>query len=428
MIDYKKFWNIERSAFTGNGQLGELFLTPLLKSQLDKVVALAAQPKSIVAVTGQPGAGKSAVASWLYRTLDYESYEVLLALPTLTSLETGWLVEKLCHLMCGAEAAVQPVKNQFRMVAKAMDQLIDEDRTLIVIIDQAERVLNSEVLDELLDLFAVQALAGNCLSFVLLGGDELISALDENSQLSSIVAARVGLQPLADSEVGSYVDFKLRSVEISPSPFPQDAIATIAKVAKGSPNTINRICENCLLECATANVRQVNDLIVMQACRSVLPSTTSSPGKEAVPRRGRLSPTKEEVVREELPMAHVTHTHTIHDDQTSSGVQNRTELKDAEIGRSAPDNADQSLGWVPPDEIIESDQVVPGNFSLESTAREARAEVQITEVRDQRHAPPGKDDQARDKVEKQKPVANISSLFRSSDRKSTPQTSKNSGK
>jgi type II secretory pathway predicted ATPase ExeA len=343
MADYQKFWEITGPVFVGRPDPRQIFLHNSLKPQIEKLLEIIRQPKSIVVVHGEPGTGKTVLASWLHSHIEYKTHEVLLLLPTGPDIESGWLIGKVCQFMCGAVGAKQPIKKQFRLTSIAMDQLIEEGRTLVVIIDNAEKLLNTPNIEELIDLFAIQALSGHCLSIILVGDSALPMGLANHDKIAGMISLFMEMPPLLEADLSKYIAFHSKNSGLNRSPFTASALAAIAAVSRGNPAIINRIAENCLIECANAHESFVNDLIVLQACRNVLPKLLDTKKMASGKIAGIDIPTPRESVGQPPQAPRM--------EQTAPPPQQRTstDRKDSKISEDRPPPVNQNkIMIIPP--------------------------------------------------------------------------------
>ena len=106
------------------------------------------------------------------------------------------------------------------------------------------------------------------MQILLVGQTELDDLLEQERlrQLKQRVAIRLRLQPLADSEVAAFIQYRWKQAGgAGPTPFTDEALHEIAHKTRGYPRVINAVCDNSLLLAFAANSRQVELGHVRQA-------------------------------------------------------------------------------------------------------------------------------------------------------------------
>lgn len=380
--DDPKFWQLKDSLFAQSLDGNSIFHWPQLKTELDLLSAITAQAKTLTVVYGEPGSGTSTIAKWLHRNLPYSSHESLLLLPTEATIKRGWLIHHLCKFMCGDAYLGQSSKETLRRTSIALDQLIDEKRLLVVIIDNAEKLVNSTCCAELIDLFAAQAISGACLSFVLLGNKQLHSELMVNSELGALLSYKTQLPRLPEAETSGFLQFFLKTASIDSSPFTPSAVKTLAMISQGNPGIITRVADASLRECTVRRERFIDSDAVVNAARSIIPDLRiTSQIKEQPPRATAESTStkiedpapqdqlsinqKEEIFREKnTELAWLT--------ANDTSNNNSADVADASIlahGHSAqPQHTKQSEDILTPEHAISGNVAVrPNNHNKDKT-------------------------------------------------------------
>ena len=104
------------------------------------------------------------------------------------------------------------------------------------------------------------------------------------------------LQHLSPEQTERYIVHRLRvagnAADAAGVRFTAGAVAQIHKFAGGAPRQINLVCDNCLLLGSVGEVRnEINDSIVRQVVRDMLPGFSSATPSEPVIVAGRSKPT-----------------------------------------------------------------------------------------------------------------------------------------
>jgi hypothetical protein len=146
-------------------------------------------------------------------------------------------------------------------------------------VDDAQR-LSYEVLEEIRLLTKCETDKEKLLHIVLAGQDELGELLDrrELRQLKQLIATRLTVEPLSESDVFRYIVHRWRKATERPAPFGPEVTSLIAALSGGIPRVINALCDNCLLLAFAEGDTQVRREYVLDAARR-LHLSDSSAGK-----------------------------------------------------------------------------------------------------------------------------------------------------
>ena len=115
------------------------------------------------------------------------------------------------------------------------------------------------------------------LQIVLVGQPELDAKLQlpELRQLRQRVAVHFHVQPLGRDDVERYIDHRLNkafshTIGSKRLSFTDQAIDSIFHFSKGSPRTINIICDRALLAGFVAETYSINDEIIQNCVKEIL--------------------------------------------------------------------------------------------------------------------------------------------------------------
>src|SRR3989442_290995 len=213
--------------------------------------------KGFIVVTGDVGTGKTTLLRKLMRNLEATDHSVLIFNTHLSFLE---LLQLILHDL-GLPA--NRGKNKLAMIQELNQYLVEQlknKHTVSLLIDEAQN-LTHEVLEGLRLLSNLETDKEKLLQIVLMGQPELERKLDRRSlrQLKQRIAVHCQLAPLNGSEVGPYIDLRLRAAGYEgEDPFDSDAVGQIVLYSRGVPRLINIICDNALLNAYATSQKRVS--------------------------------------------------------------------------------------------------------------------------------------------------------------------------
>ena len=201
--------------------------------------------KGFIVITGEVGTGKTTLLRKLLHNLADTVHSVFVFNSCLSFPE----LLQLTLLDLGLTSKDQ---SKVAMLLELNDYLIkqlNQGHTVTMLIDEAQN-LSDDVLENLRLLSNLETDQEKLIQMVLMGQPELQTKLAQPHlrQLKQRVALHCRLSPLADNEVGPYIDSRLMAAGYEGKDlFHPDAVARIAYYSKGIPRVMNIICDNALL-------------------------------------------------------------------------------------------------------------------------------------------------------------------------------------
>ena len=201
----------------------------------------------LVVLIGEPGTGKTTVLRRVVRDVEGAGGRVLWCS---VAEELDAMMASLVRQLGGADATPPPSMRETFLAA--LSAHAHEHAATVIAIDEAQSHGRAEI-GGLLELAEAAAAAGTRLVILLVGQPEL------DVKLASLAGRRSGppyalrlvLSPLAASEVGPYVAYRLRrnppSAAAQPDAvFQPEAVERVAAYAEGIPRVINQLCDAAL--------------------------------------------------------------------------------------------------------------------------------------------------------------------------------------
>ena len=224
------------------------------------------QKYPLITLKGLSGTGKTSLVRWLYDNLDEDHFEVFLTGLTTKEIKTGWLLDRL-----GKFLGVRNPKSFHEALLAKLQELVGEERHLVVIIDGAEKIQNEEACEEIETLLSMQTLSGACLSFFLVGSDDVLSTLIKHNQaLDQYHALNVELKSLNSIEWLYYIRTRLEQAERDPDLFSKDCAELIFEISHGNLRKANILAENSLIEMQISGSESVESRHVLSAAEAAM--------------------------------------------------------------------------------------------------------------------------------------------------------------
>lgn len=238
-------WGLVRAPFSLHEKNPELFPMPGCREafvQLDQCAAL----RSVMLLSGAPGAGKSTlIKTWMHKLEAKRYLPLLITQSTLTA--TGVLDMVLSGL--GQRPRARRAAN-LRTLEEHLSKL--QPVTLVLLLDDAQNYPAS-ALEEVRLLLGLGGGLRAAFTLVLLGDEYLLGSLRLSVQRALL--SRIGfsfvLRPLSREEIAPYLAWHFRQAGLHAQDiFEPAAIDLLAEASEGNPRTLNLLAQASWLTAA----------------------------------------------------------------------------------------------------------------------------------------------------------------------------------
>lgn len=223
--------------------------------------------KGFTLLTGDAGTGKTTLISRLLTSLP-ERVKVFVILNPV--LQPDEFLEYMM-LQMGIKEIPASKAQRLTMLQNSLQETDRNGEIPVLIIDEAHK-LRIEVLEEIRLLGNFETPNKKLLQIILAGQSELCDLLNDTNlrQLKQRIAVRLSIQPLAATQVAEYIAYRWHmSGARDVHPFLPDALAAIARYAKGIPRVVNAICDNALVLTVAEGKTAVDESMIVAVCRDL---------------------------------------------------------------------------------------------------------------------------------------------------------------
>jgi general secretion pathway protein A len=233
--------------------------------------------KGFIAITGEVGTGKTTLLRKLMRNLDSSIHTVFI-------FNTDVTFHELLRLILRDLGLPTQGKDRLTMIDEINAYSIEQVKMghlVCLLIDEVQN-LSNESLEGLRLLSNLETDKEKLLQIVLIGQPEFKARLDQPDlrQLKQRIAIHCEIVPLKDAEVGSYIDFRLRTAGYEGQDlFDREAVQKIAFYSIGIPRLINVICDNALLITYAASRKMVCAHDISEVARDLRLELSAEPAK-----------------------------------------------------------------------------------------------------------------------------------------------------
>ena len=260
---YTKFFGFKESPFNPSPDPKFLYLTRSHREALASMVYGIEQRRGFIAIMGEVGSGKTTLIHSLISNLDNKTETAFIFYPS------GTYSDLLRNILLEFNIDSKG-ENNFDMQVKFHHFVIDQFRrggNVAIIFDEAQN-MSPEVLEQLRLLSNLEAPEEKLFQIILVGQPELSNKLNqpELRQIRQRIGIRREIEPLADPEVRSYIEHRLKVAGYKGrlKLFSEKALDLICHYSRGIPRMVNILCDNSLLIAYGLSKRKIDESIIKE--------------------------------------------------------------------------------------------------------------------------------------------------------------------
>lgn len=249
-----------------------------------------AERRGFMTLVGEVGTGKTTLINAILKSLDPSTVTILVRHTTVDREE---LLKFILHNLYATQAPRKPSGRRrgdsggsvdSRVARLSRVELINEFYAFVtgefmayqppplLIIDEAQN-LTVDVLEEVRLLTNLEDPKSKMLQVLLSGQPELEEKLlrSDLRQLRQRIAVSARLEPLSLEDTREYIKFRINRAGCSNEDlFSRGAVEAIWTASKGSPRTVNVLCDHALVNAFAMGLRKVEGAAAREAVQDVL--------------------------------------------------------------------------------------------------------------------------------------------------------------
>lgn len=239
---YNAYFGLRERPFHVTSDPSFLYPGATHQSAFARLIATSRARECLIALTGEPGTGKTTLLRRVIQDLEAAGVRVLSCHVAETFDE---MITSLCQYLGIPVAGDSPPQRLDKLEAHLAVE--DTGDLVAVAIDEAQ-LLSLDVLTRLRALTELGSSRDRRLQILLVGHAELEAKLATlTTRHGPGFATRVALSPLPTEEVGPYVQWRLRRAGAERGDlFSPEAVERVAVCAQGLPRLISQICDTAL--------------------------------------------------------------------------------------------------------------------------------------------------------------------------------------
>ncbi|MEM1263186.1 MAG: AAA family ATPase [Pseudomonadota bacterium] len=272
---YTEYFGLSEKPFTITPDPRYLFMSERHSEALAHLMYGINESDGFVQLTGEVGTGKTTLIRSMFLQLSEKADIALILNPQLSPRE--FLAAIAGELDIPGIGDDDSLKTLLDSLTKHLVTSHAAGRRTILVVDEAQ-LLSVDVLEQVRMLTNLETARQKLLQIILIGQPELRELLARNDlrQLAQRITARYHLQPLTNSEVGQYIDHRLKVAGALGELFAPAAKREVYKRSRGIPRLVNVLCDRALLGAYVREQPKVTARLVGEAAREVSGEPSSS--------------------------------------------------------------------------------------------------------------------------------------------------------
>jgi type II secretory pathway predicted ATPase ExeA len=246
-VEHLSHFGLSRDPFANDSRISLFFEHEAFTNAERRLLRGANQVKGLCVLTGAGGSGKTMLVRHLLESLEEEAYEAVLLIPMPGISDGRWILDRFARQL-GVE---EPAKEPSMLLGQLYEQLAmvrEDGRKAVLIVDEAQVLVEQELLSELRGLLNLEYEDRRLLTVVLAGLPDLAKEMAGSAALAERVEIRVEIPPLDPESSVRYLRHRILAVDGDPEIFESDATDAIVALASGSPRRLNILADNSLFE------------------------------------------------------------------------------------------------------------------------------------------------------------------------------------
>jgi len=256
---YQAHWKLREKPFENTPDPHFIYYSQRHEEALSRMLYAVRERKGAALLTGECGSGKTLLSRVLLQELSSAQYESAIIInPKLPVFE---LIKEIVNQLGSDKSSLLSKADVIHQFNEILYRNENENKHTVVIIDEAQSILDEDSFEELRLLLNFQLNDKFLLTIFLLGQPELKETINNLPQLKERISVRYHLVGLSEEDTKKYIQHRLKLAG-SEDIFQDDAHSEIYRFSGGIPRKINNICDMALLVGYGEEKRKINSKII----------------------------------------------------------------------------------------------------------------------------------------------------------------------
>ncbi len=264
---YKEFYSLKENPFNITADPAFFFPSIRHEEAFNHLAYGISSRKGIIVITGEIGTGKTTLCRMFLNRIGNKVKTALILNPSFSDIQ---LLQMIAHDL-GIDCQKKNKLDLVGAIALFLVEQSSQGYNVAVIIDECQN-LNIRQLEQIRLLSNLETEKEKLLQIILVGQPELNDKLQNPAlrQLTQRVTVRYHILPLDKSEVGNYIDHRLKTAKANGRlRFTKQAIETIYAYSQGTPRVINILCDRALLAGFVHETFSIDETILKECIKEL---------------------------------------------------------------------------------------------------------------------------------------------------------------
>ncbi len=241
---YQEYWELEKKPFENSPDPEFLYHSSEHDEALMRLLYAIQGLKGAALLTGEYGCGKTLLMHTLVKELSTDQFNI--AFLTNPRWKADELVQEILYqLELDTESKTRV--DMLHILNDFLFASVRNNKHTLIIVDEAQVINDIETYEELRLLLNFQLNDRFLLTLFLVGQPELRDTIKKIPQLNQRISIRYHLKRFDYKETVQYINYRLNVAGREEPLFTAEALKKIYDYSKGTPRTINNICDLSLV-------------------------------------------------------------------------------------------------------------------------------------------------------------------------------------
>jgi type II secretory pathway predicted ATPase ExeA len=256
---YKRYFGFREKPFSKTPDPRFLYLSRSHEEALARL-EFVVEERELAVLSGDIGCGKTTLSRALMDRLGERFKFCYIINPRLNAMEFLRTFARILDI----EQPVDSKDGLINQIHTAVYSLNQHNICPVLVIDEAQMILDAEVFDEIRLLTNFQLDDRNLLGVIIMGQPELRQMMSgcRFEPLRQRISLHYHLKPLMLDEIMEYLDFRIEAAGGTAGLFTPDAVQRIFELSGGVPRKINSLATNALLVAYGSDAALIDSAII----------------------------------------------------------------------------------------------------------------------------------------------------------------------
>lgn len=261
-MGYQEFYQLKFEPFANHPDPKFYFNSPQHALAKEYLLHAARGSRGLAVLLGDLGTGKTTLVRKLLNELHFLGrYQSGLIVLTHSEFPPGWLFTKIANLI-GLRDLGTTTTEIISRISSRLNEIYYRGEKTVVIIDEANKIKNVEILEEIRGLLNLEIADTRLISFIMSGLPDLEPFLAMNRALHQRIAVKVKLKSMGSDTIKAYISHRLNIAGAQKSILTPMALELVCRYSDGRPRLVNIICDNALLEGYVQRKQIIDEIII----------------------------------------------------------------------------------------------------------------------------------------------------------------------